>query len=180
MLLLLYLLLFLLLISLSIFSYYQVYTKIIEPGAVYYPTTNLAVKKMLKLSSAGPKDTLIDLGSGDGRILIAAAKKGTKAIGYEINPFLVKKSRRLISKAKLDKLVTVHQKSFWKADFSQATIITVYLFPKFMNRLQLLLEKSTKHPLKIVANNYPFPKLTPIKQDQKIYLYHLFPKSTKP
>lgn len=127
---------------------------------------------MLKLSQINSKDTLIDLGSGDGRILIAAGRLGAKAIGYEINLFLVWRSRRLIHQAGLDKLVTVYWKSFWQADFSQATIVTVYLFPNLMNRLQCLLEKKIKQPIRLVVNDYPLTKLTPVKQYQQIYLYY--------
>jgi len=151
---------------------YQIYTNVLQPGAIYYPTTDSAVTQILKLSQAGSKDTLIDLGSGDGRILIAAARLGAVAIGYEINPFLVWQSRRRIHQAKLDKLATVRWKSFWQADFSQATIVTVYLLPHLMNRLQRLLEKEVNHSIRLVANNYPFPQLTPVKHYRQIYLYY--------
>jgi ribosomal protein L11 methylase PrmA len=149
----------------------QFYTRVLHPGAVYFPTTPAAVSQMLKLGQVNSKDTLIDLGSGDGRILIAAACLGAKAVGYEINPFLVWKSRRLIRQARLEKLAKVYWKSFWQADFSQSTIVTVYLFPSLMKRLQQLLEKKVNHPLLVVSNDYPFPQLKPFKQSGKIYLY---------
>ena len=151
---------------------YQIYTNVLQPGAIYYPTTDSAVTQILKLSQTGSKDTLIDLGSGDGRILIAAARLGAVTIGYEINPFLVWRSRHRIHQAKLDKLATVRWKSFWQADFSQATVVTVYLLPHLMNRLQRLLEKEVNHPIRLVANDYPFPQLTPAKHYRQIYLYH--------
>ncbi len=169
---LLYFLLFFLLGLLIFFGACQIYIKVLQPGAIYYPTTDLVVAQILELSQASSKDVLIDLGSGDGRILIAAARLGVRAIGYEINPLLVWRSRRLICEAKLDKLVTVYWKSFWKADFSKATVVTVYLFPNLMNRLQRLLEKKVRHPIRLIANDYPFTKLTPKKHYQKIYLYY--------
>jgi len=168
----LFFILFLTLISLFIFFFYQIYTIFFQPGAVYYPTTDLSVKKMLKISHLTSKDILIDLGSGDGRILIAAARLGARAIGYEINPFLVWRSRQLIKKLKLDKLAAVKWKSFWKVDFNEATIVTVYLFPHLMNRLQKLLEKKVKHPLRLVCNDYPFPGLKPVLKSKKIFLYY--------
>lgn len=170
---LLYLLIFFLLVLAIFLSAYQIYTNILQPGAIYYPTTDSTVTQILKLSQAGSRDTLIDLGSGDGRILIAAARLGTVAIGYEINPFLVWQSRRRIHQAKLDKLATVRWKSFWRADFSQATIVTVYLMPHLMNRLQLLLEKEVNHPIRLITNDYPFRELTPAKHYHHIYLYYL-------
>ena len=139
----LFFLLFLILSFLFFFFIYQIYTLFLQPGAVYYPTTNSSVRDMLKISKLTSKDILIDLGSGDGRILIAAAQLGARAIGYEINPFLVYKSRQLIKNLNLDNMVSVKWKSFWKADFNQATIITVYLFPHLMKRLQKILEKKT-------------------------------------
>lgn len=166
-----FLLIFLLGLSL-LFITYQFYTNVLQPGAIYFPTTHAVVNQMLKLARVNPKDTLIDLGSGDGRILIAATRLGAKAIGYEINPFLVWRSRRQIHQSKLDKLAKVYWKSFWKADFSQATVITVYLFPHLMNRLQRLLGKKVNHPLRLVANDYPFPQLAPFKHYRQIYLYH--------
>lgn len=171
----LYFLFFILFLTLSflfLFFFYQIYTIILQPGAVYYPTTDTSVKEMLKISQLTSKDTLIDLGSGDGRILIAAARLGAKAVGYEINPFLVYKSRRLIKKLKLEKLVTVKWKSFWKADLNQATIITVYLFPHLMKRLQKLFKKKLIHSVKVVSNDYQFPGLKPVLKSKKVFLYY--------
>jgi len=153
--------------------FFQFYIRVLHPGAIYFPTTNKVVGQMLKLGQISPKDTLLDIGSGDGRILIAAARLGAKAVGYEINPFLVCKSRRLIHQAQLDKLAKVYWKSFWQADFSQVTVATVYLFPNLMNRLQKLLEKKANHPLRVVVNNYPFPRLKFFKKDNQIYLYKI-------
>lgn len=164
--------LFFLLLFLVFFITYEFYTKILQPGAIYYPTTDEAVEQMLKLAKVSSKDTLIDIGSGDGRILMAAAGIGAKAIGYEINPFLVWKSRQFIHEAKLDKLATVYWKSFWKADFNEATVMTVYLFPNLMNRLQLLIEKKINHPILVVTNNYTFSKKKTVKKKGKINLYN--------
>lgn len=169
---LLYSLLFFNLILLFVWIVWNVYTKIIEPGAIYYPSKDEVVDQMLKLAKVTKKDTVIDIGSGDGRILIAAAKMGAKAIGYEINPILVSKSRKLIKEAGLEKLATVYGKSFWKADLNKATVITIYLFPEFMNRLQKSIERKIDHPVRVVANEYPFNKKQPDKIFKKIYLYY--------
>lgn len=175
-----YLLLFLLLGMVFTVIGFQIYTQFIQPGAIYYPTTDLTVERMLELAKVGPKDTLVDLGSGDGRILIAAAKRGAKAVGYEINPFLVKRSRLFIRQAGVEKLATVEWKSFWKADFEKVTVVAVYLFPHLMNRLQKLLDKKIKHPIRVVSNDYCFPKLSAAKRDHKAYLYYFGKKkSTK-
>jgi len=156
---------------------YQFYAHFLHPGATYFPTTNLAVTRMLKLAQVSSWDTLVDLGSGDGRILLATARLGATAIGYEINPLLVWLSRRRIRQANLDKLATVRWQSFWKADFRQATVITVYLLPKLMDRLQRFLENNVNHPIRLVTNNYPFRHLSPIKHSNHVYLYQFhYPK----
>lgn len=176
----LYLLFFLLFLILSLlisFITYKAYINIFHPGAIYYPSTDLAVSRLLKLAQVGPGDTLVDLGSGDGRILIAAGRLGVNAIGYEINPFLVRYSRRLIREAKLEKLIKVYWKSFWAADLSQASVVIVYLFPHLMNRLQSSLEKKIDHPIRLVANEYPFLKLQATKKYHRIYLYNFIGKN---
>ena len=131
-----------------------IYTQFIQPGAIYFPTPAATVKKMLDLAKVKPKDTVIDLGSGDGRILIAAARRRATAIGYEIDPVLARQSRLLIAKANLSHLTSVKCKSLWRADLNQATVITLYLFPRFMNRLQKILEKKLTHPILLVSHNY--------------------------
>lgn len=147
------------------------YRLIIAPGAVYFPTPTQTIHQMLDLAQVGPKDTVIDLGSGDGRILIEAAKRGAKAIGYEIDPILVSQSRRLAKKENLSHLITVRHQNMWRADFNQATIITLYLFPNFMDRLQRLLENKLTHPLKLVSHDYRFTHKKEQKNINNIYLY---------
>ena len=152
------------------------YTNFIEPGAVYYPTPDSIVKNMLKLAKVDTKDTVLDLGSGDGRFLIEASRLGATSIGYEINPLLVRRSRLAIKKAGLTRLASVKCKSLWHADFSSATIITLYLFPQYMNRLQKVLEKKLDHSVLLVSYDYQFPHKKCIKKQNKIYLYHFTPK----
>lgn len=140
------------------------------PGAFYYPTTNKKVKTIFDNIEISPKDTVIDLGSGDGRLLIAAAKLGAKAIGYELNPILVHQSRLLIKNLKLSKFIEIKAKNFWHADLSQATVICVYQFPKYVARLEKILKKS-KRPITVISNDYPFPNQKPYLVKNKIYFY---------
>lgn len=167
---LLLILIFLLLLSFGILVYFF-YRLVIAPGAIYYPTPTHVVRSMLDLAKIGPNDTILDLGSGDGRILIEAAKRGAHAIGYEIDPLLVRKTRKLVKNEKLSHLVTVHNKNMWQADFDDATVITLYLFPNFMNRLQKNLESRLNHKIKLVSHNYRFPKKKEISSKNNIYLY---------
>ena len=167
-------LLFLLLIFILILARIF-YTSLIQPGAIYYPTPVSTVKKMLDLAQVSSKDTVLDLGSGDGRFLIETARRGATAIGYEIDPLLVHQSNQAIKKAKLSHLASTKCASFWRIDFNQATIIALYLFPKYMNRLQKKLEKQLTHPLLLVSHDYQFPHKKYIKKKGNIYLYQFNP-----
>lgn len=169
----LYLILTLLLLGLTFYLVYTTYSP--QAGAVYYPTKPETVREMLLMANAGPDDVVIDLGSGDGRFLIAAAKLGARAIGYETDPVLVWESRRNIKKAGLEHLCSVRLKSLYKADFNEGTIITLYLFPKFMDRLQTIMEKKLTHPLRLISNDYQFPRKKFTKQQGKLFLYDFQP-----
>lgn len=165
----LYFMLAVFLLLLVFYLYYLTFSR--EAGAVYYPTKPEVVNKMLELANVTGRDTVVDLGSGDGRILIAAAKLGAKAIGYENDPVLVWESRKNIKKAGFSEKAEVRLKSFWHADFNDATVITLYLFPQYMDRLQYILEKNLTHPLLIVSNDYEFPRKKPLKKDGRVFLY---------
>lgn len=148
---------------------YIIYIQLI-PGAFYYPSAPDRVKTIFDNLKISKKDTVIDLGSGDGRILIAAAKLGAKAIGYEMNPSLVHKSRQKISKLKLTNSIEIKAKNFWHADLSQATVICVYQFPKYIKKLEKVLKKSD-HPVTVVSNDYPFPNQKPYLIKNRIHFY---------
>ncbi|MBU2591983.1 MAG: methyltransferase domain-containing protein [Patescibacteria group bacterium] len=146
-------------------------------GPIFKPTSFKKVKLMISLAKVKKGDLVVDLGSGDGRILIEAAKRGAKAIGYEIDPFLVLKSRKEIKKAGLSNLAKVYWKSFWLADLKEPTVITTYLFPKYMDKLYLLLKKNRPTNLRLVSNRYQFSRKKSIKSKNGIYLY-LFNRSS--
>ena len=167
-------LVFFLLILLSVLAY-LIYTSYFHSGAVYFPTKDKVVTQMLDLASVGKGDVVLDLGSGDGRILIAAAKRGARAIGYEIDPLLVVSSKRKIKNAKLSHLAKVHFKSLWNADFDRVTVITLYLFPKYMGRLKKLLDKKLDHSVLLISNDYQFPGEKHIKKKGEMYLYQFDP-----
>jgi prepilin-type processing-associated H-X9-DG protein len=100
----------------------------LKTDAAFVPTPRDVVKRMLELAKVGKNDVVVDLGSGDGRIVLAAARDyGCKAVGYEIEPELVKKSREEIAKAKLESLATIEEKDLFTVDLSGATVVTLYL-----------------------------------------------------
>jgi protein-L-isoaspartate O-methyltransferase len=148
---------------------YIIYIQLI-PGAFYYPSAPDRVRTIFDNLKISKNDTVVDLGSGDGRLLIAAAKLGAKAIGYEMNPALVHQSRLKVENLKLSNLIEIKAKNFWKVDLSSATVICVYQFPKYIAKLEKVLKKS-KHPVVVVSNDYPFPNQKPYLIKNRIHFY---------
>jgi len=166
-----HLILSIILIALILTIAFLIYAYFLQAGSVYQPSKPESVKNMLDFVGATKKDKIIDLGSGDGRILVEAARRGIRAIGYELDPVLAVESRNKIRQAGLSNLATVKFKSFWGADFDEATIITLYLFPKYMNKLQSLLEKKLTHSVWLVSNRYQFPRKRYLKRKGALFLY---------
>jgi ribosomal protein L11 methylase PrmA len=118
---------------------------------------------MLELANVQKKDLIYDLGSGDGRIVIAAAKKyGCRAVGYEIDRDLVESSRENVGKAGVERLVTIEQKDVFTADLSKADVIAVYLLPKQLEKLVPRLQE-LKPGSRIVSHQFEIPGIKPDK-----------------
>lgn len=131
------------------------------PDAIYVPTPQDVVDKMLELAKADKKDLVIDLGSGDGRIVLTAAQKyGAKAIGYEIDPALVKLSREAIQKQQLQDRVRIEHEDIFTLDLGQADVVTVYLPSHLLTRLLPQLEK-LKPGTRIVSHYFEIPGIKP-------------------
>ena len=103
---------------------------------VWVPTPEALVATMLDLAKVTPEDYVIDLGSGDGRIVIAAAKRGARALGFEYNPDMVALSRLNAEKAGVSGKANFMQADIFQADFSRATVLTLYLLPDLNLKLR--------------------------------------------
>jgi precorrin-6B methylase 2 len=103
---------------------------------IWVPTPEELVQAMLDLAKVTPQDVVMDLGSGDGRIVIAAAKRGVRATGIEYNPDMVELSRRNAEKAGVSAKATFLNADLFATDFSQATVITMYLLPALNLKLR--------------------------------------------
>jgi len=102
-----------------------------EPRVPYVPTPQEVVERMLETAKVGPKDYLIDLGSGDGRIVITAAKKhGARGFGVDLNPERIRESNENARLAGVTDKVAFHQRDLFETDLSLATVITMYLLPQ--------------------------------------------------
>jgi SAM-dependent methyltransferase len=123
--------------------------------APYVPTPHEVVNRMLELAEIKPGDVLYDLGSGDGRIVVAAAKKfGIRAVGFEIDPGLVKDSRQIIKQAGLEELVEIREQDIRTVDFSPASIVTLYLYPAANLRLRPVLLRDLKPGSRVISHDF--------------------------
>ncbi len=123
--------------------------------APYVPTPSLVVDRMLELARLGPKDVLYDVGCGDGRIVIAAARKhGASGVGIDIDPAMVETSGRNARAAGVERLVRFLCLDAVKADLSPATVVTLYLLPESNLLLRPLLERQLRRGSRIVSHNY--------------------------
>ena len=127
---------------------------------VWVPTAQALVDRMLDMAKVTPKDFLMDLGSGDGRTVITAAKRGVRAQGVEYNPDMVALSRRNAATAGVSNMATFVQGDIFKTDFSKATVITLFLLPDLNVRLrpQLL---NMKPGTRVVSNSFDMGDWTP-------------------
>ncbi len=103
---------------------------------VWVPTPQALVEKMLDMAKVTPKDFLMDLGSGDGRTVITAAKRGVRALGIEYNPDMVELARKNAEEAKVSDLARFEKADLFETDFSKAQVITMFLLPSINMKLR--------------------------------------------
>jgi SAM-dependent methyltransferase len=128
--------------------------------AVWVPTSPEMVEHMLNLAHVTPDDFVVDLGSGDGRTVIAAAKRGARALGVEYNADLVELSKRTAEKEGVAERATFVQGDMFEADFSQATVLPLFLLPDNLRRLAPKL-LDLKPGARIVVNTFGPPGWQP-------------------
>lgn len=126
-----------------------------QPGkdVVWVPTAQALVNKMLDMAKLTPSDYLVDLGSGDGRTVITAAKRGATAHGIEYNSKMVELSRRNAEKAGVSAKATFAQGDIFESDFSKADVVTMFLLPELNLRLRPTILKM-KPGTRIVTNSF--------------------------
>lgn len=150
------------------------YKKSVAP---YVPSQSIVVERMLKLALVKRNDTVIDLGCGDGRILISAVRefKAKKAIGYELNSELCSKARKEVERLGYKEKIQIFNKDLFDADLSEATIITLYLTTSGNRMLRPKLKKETIKGTRIVSHDFDIPPWRALKKIEflghTIYLF---------
>lgn len=137
----------------------------------YVATKKNKVPTIISLAGIKKGETVVDLGSGDGRLLYESAQLGAHAIGYEINPFLIALTILRRNLKGLSNEILVKRQNLWKADLKIADIIFVYGRKKTMKRFQDFVYKNSTKGTRVVVNTNPFPDKKPIKTKDKTFLY---------
>jgi SAM-dependent methyltransferase len=149
----------------------------------YVPTPQEVVERMLELAQVKKGDVVYDLGSGDGRIVVTAAKKyGVKAIGFEIDPERIKESAENIKKAGVGDLVEIRQQDIRTVDLSPASVLTMYLLPEVNLMIRPNILKQMKPGSRVVSHDFDMGDWKPLKTEHikdgsswehTLYLWHV-------
>jgi trans-aconitate methyltransferase len=150
----------------------------------YVPTHEKVVAEMLKVAKVGKNDVLYDLGSGDGRIPITAAKRfGTRGVGFDIDPARITEARANAVKAGVADKVKFVQQDLFEADIREATVVTLYLLPDINLRLRPKLLSDLKPGTRIVSHNYDMGDWKPLQtitvkvpEEHTVYYWVVPPK----
>ena len=149
-----------------------------EPDVPYVPTSSETVSRMLELANVSEDDVVYDLGSGDGRIVIAAAKQyGARGVGIEIDPERVKEARKNAREAGVADRVEFRQGDLFEADLSEATAVTLYLLPSVNMKLRPKLMKELEPGTPVVSHDFDMgdwePERTVKVGGDTVYLWRI-------
>lgn len=140
-------------------------------GAPFVPSTNRVADVMIRLANIRKRSVVYDLGSGDGKLLFLAARRGARATGFEINPFLVLFTNIKILLSPYRASISCVWKDFWQTDLSDADVVFVYLLPWKMDKLRTMLTNICRPGTLIVSNSFIFPKWRILRQDIHSHVY---------
>ncbi|MDP3710649.1 MAG: methyltransferase domain-containing protein [bacterium] len=157
----------------GLFLIFDLYVVVIGhlKGAPYVPSSRKRVMKMLELADLKPGENVVDLGSGDGKILIEAAKLGCFATGLEINPFLVWFSRFRAARRNLSGRIKILRQDFNKYPLREADVVFVYLWPETIDKLSIKFRRELKPEARIVSNAFSMAGTVPLKTSDNVFLY---------
>ncbi len=137
----------------------------LDANVSFLPTPAAVVEGMLDLAGLGPGDVLYDLGAGDGRIAIAAARRfGIRAVGIEINPRMVELARANVRRAGVERLVEIRQGDALEVDLREASVVTLFLFRELNLELRPRLQRQLRPGARIVSHRFDMGDWTPDAQ----------------
>jgi SAM-dependent methyltransferase len=145
------------------------FTFVILFGAPFLPTLKKNVKPAIKLINLSPGQTLLELGSGDGRVLVAAAQAGLNVIGYELNPILYVYSWLITRKYR--KQVKIVFGNYWNKTWPEADGIFVFLLNRYMEKLNTRIVQDYKKPIKLVSFAFKINSKQESAEKQGLFLY---------
>lgn len=140
-------------------------------GPFFVPTRRKYVPRIIELLGVQPGERIVDLGSGDGRLLIAIAQAGGIAHGFEHNPILVWRSRQNAKRLGLEDKIFVHRKNFWTMDVSGFDAAVIYGISYIMPRLEKKLRTELRPGARVVSYSFRFPHWEPVKKEKMVYVY---------
>lgn len=147
----------------------MIFSFVVLFGAPFLPTLKKRIDDSFELLDLKPGDTLLELGSGDGRVLKRAAQMGIKGIGYELNPLLVLYSQ--LSCWRYRKLATFKCRNYWFVTLPEADAVFVFLLDKYMPKLDAKIKAEAKSPVKLVSHAFKIPGRKILKQKNGVFLY---------
>ncbi len=153
-------------ITLAIFLAFSL---VVFVGPPYLPTFRKQTEDALDLLSLKPGETLLELGSGDGRVLLSAAKRDLKVVGIELNPVLVVAS--MLVTFHYRKQVRIIWGSYWGAPWPRADGIFTFMLPKYMSKLDARIERWHPKLIKLASFAFPIPNKVPSEKRGGVFLY---------
>ncbi|HET7827753.1 MAG TPA: hypothetical protein VFK97_02715 [Candidatus Saccharimonadales bacterium] len=138
-------------------------------GAPYFPSLKPHLKATFDLLDLKKGQVVYDLGCGDGRFLKAAARRGYRAVGYELNPFVF--AYAWLTTRRYRKLVRVRWGNFWRADISAADAVFVFLLDKYMGQLDAKLKAEAKPGVKLASHTFKIPGKKIAASNYGVFLY---------
>lgn len=138
-------------------------------GAPYLPTHRPQAELALDMLDLKPGETLYELGCGDGKLLLLAASRGYRAVGYELNPIIF--AICWLRTRKYRKSIKVYCKNFWRADLRNADAVFVFLLTRFMSRLDKKLTAELRPGTMLASYTFKIPGKKAIKSKQAVHLY---------
>ncbi len=154
-----------------------------QPDVIYVPTRQSVVDAMLKVASVGANDVVYDLGCGDGRIVVSAAKLGARAVGIDIDPKRVAEARENVQRAGVGDHAKILNQDLFTTDVSEATVVTLYLLPALNLKLRPILWKTLKPGTRVVSHDFDMgdwkPEQTLNVDGATIYYWTITPDLAK-